>query len=143
MMSDEIKMKEMDKTIGKKNPYGVPEGYFSALEKRLGEIPAQSAGRSVPVRRKAVPYIAAAAALAAVITGGTAILGTMSEHSADGEISTLEMFRMSDLVPVTDPYLIYSSESEEEDDVTDEDIAEYLINSGTTLEYIAYYETGK
>lgn len=131
-----------DKTYTK-SPYKVPKNYFSSLEKRLDAIPS---GESIaPSRRSVIWDIAAATGIAAALFGGFALLRPTSvQGDADG-LSTLEIIRMADLVPVTEPYLIYGAEEneEEKDDLSETDITEYLINSRTTLEYIAYYETVK
>ena len=126
----------------KKPPFKVPEDYFASLEKRLETIPSgESAARP---GRSVFWNVAAAAAIAAVVSGGFALLKPASsgEEDTDG-LSTLEIIRMADLVPVTEPYLIYGSEESEEDDLSETDITEYLITSRATLEYIAYYETVK
>lgn len=133
---------DMTDNTCKKSPFKVPEDYFSSLEKRLEAIP--SGGGAARPGRNVLRNVAAAAAVAAVVSGGFALLRPASsgQEDADG-LSTLEIIRMADLVPVTEPYLIYGSEESEEDDLSETDITEYLITSRATLEYIAYYETVK
>lgn len=129
----------------KKAHFKVPEGYFSSLEKRLDGIPS-SYGSAARSGRSIVWNVAAAAAVAVIAAGGFALLRPASSvpEGTDG-LSALEIIRMADLVPVTEPYLIYGAQEskEKEEDLSETDITEYLISSGTTLEYIAYYETVK
>lgn len=128
---------ELGMTDGKNNrkmPYAVPEGYFTQLVSRLDEIP--YAAKAPSAWDKVKPYIAMAAAFAIIISGGTAVLKkTASPHT---DVSTLEMMQLADLVPVTDPYMIYVKTNPE--DISEKEIAEYLIDSGTSLEHIEYYK---
>lgn len=118
-------------------PYVVPEGYFSELEERLGAIPR----RNVAVSRfdKVKPYVALAAAFLIIVTCGTALLRFTSGQAADSNLSMFDEIALADLIPVTDPYMIYTAK---ENDETQDAFASYLIDSGITLDYI-YYEDNR
>lgn len=116
-------------------PYKVPEGYFGNLQARLSEIPS---GSRVPSRMDVLkPYLAMAAAFALIITAGTAVLRHTAGDSGAEEISALDMIRLADLVPATDPELLYTP-AQAETGISDTDLSDYLINSGVTLDYIEY-----
>ena len=86
------------------------------------------------------PYFALAAAFVAIVVCGTAVLKITSGVSEVEEMSALDKMQMADIVPVTDPYSIYCGLQEE--GITHDDITAYLIDSGTTLEHIEYYDAG-
>ncbi len=116
-------------------PYKVPEGYFGNLQARLSEIPS---GSRAPSRMDVLkPYLALAAAFALIITGGTAVLRYTAGDPGAEEISALDMIRLADLVPATDPDLLFTP-AQAETEVSDSDISEYLINAGVPLDYIEY-----
>ena len=119
-------------------PYVVPEGYFSELEERLGAIPR----RNVAVSRfdKLKPYVALAAAFLIIVTCGTVLLRFTSGQAADSNLSMFDEIALADLIPVTDPYMIYTAK---ENDETQDAFASYLIDSGITLDYIGYYEDNR
>ena len=131
-------MKEM------KNIYNVPEGYFDKLQKRLEAIPSQHPEAVAPVVHASLwmrvrPYVALAACMLMAFFVGNFFLGR-NQVQAPAEIG-LSDYYMADLVPVTNPYAIYDDapmdlyvpESSSEDDVL-----QYLISSGTSVDYIAY-----
>ena len=125
-----------------RNMYNVPEGYFEGLKARLGAIPASHP--SVPVRRHTVwtairPFAALAACLALLLTAG-AIFLDRNTYNEGTNVNIYEQMMYSDMIPDTDPDLIISplSEEEESDDLSDEDIIDYLISSGASAELIAY-----
>ena len=124
------------------NPYRVPENYFPELKARLEAIPQGRAGQSGWSGMK--PYLALAASFLILVTGGTAVLkysGALPESDSE---TSYEKIQMADLLPVTDPYLIYGGYQQDSgEDISGSDIAEYLIDSGTTLEHIEYYEENK
>ena len=122
----------------KNMPYIVPEGYFDRLEDRVRpwERPARR-----PVK-KAVPYIAAAA-VAAVIATGISLMPSGQTESYYPDIEAVYMeYLYSDLIPATDPELLFydegytDSRSEASDAYTvgDDELVDYLIESGATIE---------
>ena len=126
-------MKEMN------NIYKVPDGYFDSLQKRLEAIPSQHKEVrdpvvAVPLWTKVRPYVALAACMLMAFFLGRNSAPVPAEFG-------LQDYYMADLIPVTNPYAIYddapmdlySMESSSEDDVV-----QYLISSGTSVDYIAY-----
>jgi len=131
-------MKEMN------NIYKVPDGYFDSLQKRLEAIPSQHTEVRAPVVAMPLwtrvrPYVALAACMLMAFFIGNFFLGR-NQASAPAEFG-LQDYYMADLIPVTNPYAIYDDapmdlytmESSSEDDVV-----QYLISSGTSVDYIAY-----
>ena len=131
-------MKEMN------NIYKVPDGYFDSLQKRLEAIPSQHTEERAPVVAMPLwarvrPYVALAACMLMAFFIGNFFLGR-NQASAPAEFG-LQDYYMADLIPVTNPYAIYDDapmdlytmESSSEDDVV-----QYLISSGTSVDYIAY-----
>lgn len=131
-------MKEMN------NIYKVPDGYFDSLQKRLEAIPSQHTEERAPVVvmplwTRVRPYVALAACMLMAFFIGNFFLGR-NQASAPAEFG-LQDYYMADLIPVTNPYAIYDDapmdlytmESSSEDDVV-----QYLISSGTSVDYIAY-----
>lgn len=97
-----------------KNTYTTPEGYFEDLQQRLLAIPQEhpaAAPALTPLRRLS-PYLALAAAIAAVVVAGTAVL----RHTA---------------TPVLEAETVQLS---------DDDLVNYLIADGMTLEHIEYVQ---
>ena len=114
----------------KKSDIRVPEGYFENLQERLLE-------RTGPVRRPFVqritPYLAYAAMLALAVVAGTAILrmttAPAGEDLAYGEyMNYLAMSMDSDGA-------VYSFEDQ---DLTRQDLVDYLIDEGISVEQLNY-----
>lgn len=130
-----------------KKPYSVPDGYFRQLEERLMHIPEENAidaGLKGAAWQSCRKYLAAAAVIAAVVVTGL----TMSRNiDSEAEPLSGESLWMSDLVPVTDPYMFYGEgyhdDAEVGSDILTGDLTAYLIDTGTTLEAIEYYENLK
>ena len=123
------------------NIYNVPDGYFEGLKARLERIPAEH-----PVKRdsrmilwtRIRPYAAVAACLALFLAVGSILMDRNTVQSSGDSIYEQVMY--SDLIPDTDPYLILGAPSnvDESYEVSDDDIIDYLISSGTSAELIAY-----
>ena len=124
-------------------PFKVPDGYFADLKERLEAIPAGQESKELAGWQRLKPYVALAASFLVMVTGGTALL--RSTAGSTEEVSSYERFQMADLLPVTDPYLMYDGyePADSSEDISSDDIASYLIDSGTTLEHIEYYEENK
>lgn len=124
------------------NIYGVPEGYFEQLQSRLVNIPAQQEQpvKVVPLFSKVKPYIALAASFVMAFCLGNFILGRSSKPIQD-EI-TFEDICYADLIPVTNPYMIYDDSPyaayEQQETPSEDDILEYLVSTGASVDYIAY-----
>lgn len=128
----------MDKN---KHMYSVPEGYFGDLQERLMRIPsAQPVQETVSAPRAASgkllkfrPYLALAASFVAAFIIGNAILRSTAPKSA--EDYTYEQY-----IAMTSPASIYDmaygedSGYDNQDDVTNEDIVNYLIASDCSTE---------
>jgi hypothetical protein len=119
----------------RKNDILVPDGYFEDLQGRLSGIPAAHAAAAAPhgVRRFA-PYAAIAASMLLAVTVGNWILRRTAVRDVQGDY---ESMLIAEALGTTqaDYYLL------EEDGVgflSDEDIVNYLIESGTTVEQINY-----
>ena len=128
-----------------KNTFNVPEGYFDQLQKRLEAIPSehplvQTPVVTVPFWNRVRPYVALAACMLMAFAVGNFFLGR-NHIPADAEYAYQDYYYMAELIPVTNPYVIYDDapmdlytpESSSEDDVV-----EYLLSSGTSVDYIAY-----
>ena len=127
--------KEIFDNIGKVS-MSVPEGYFNDLKDRLNAIPA---GRTVEpsVWMRMRPIAAMAAAFAAILLVGNAILRN-SIPGNNMEDMTLTEANYADMISLTHPEAVYQLMEYEHEDLSDEDIINYLIESGTEMEYLAY-----
>ena len=127
-----------------KNMYNVPEGYFDKLQKRLEAIPSQHSeiiapAPVVPLWDKVRPYAALAACMLLAFFVGNFFLGK-NQVPASTEFG-LQDYYMADLIPVTNPYAIYDDAPMElyaPESSSEDDVLEYLISSGTSVDYIAY-----
>ena len=127
-----------------KNTFNVPEGYFDQLQKRLEAIPSQQTevvrpAVTVPLWTRVRPYVALAACMLMAFVIGDFFLGRNSAP-APAEFG-LEDYYMADLVPVTNPYAIYDDAPMDlytPESSSEEDVVQYLISSGTSVDYIAY-----
>ena len=126
----------------RKNNIITPEGYFEDLQARLSEIPARKQQVS-PVRRIA-PYFAYAASLVVAVMLGNALLRkTASPVEDDG------WTYVSYLADALDPdgAALFDEtgwDGEEESSLSEEDIINYLIADGISVEHLNYvsYEEG-
>ena len=123
------------------NIYKVPEGYFEQLQSRLETIPAQQERQSEVVSPwgRVRPYLALAACFVMIVFVGNYVLSS-SFKSADDSIS-FEDICYADLIPVTNPYIIYDDSPytyAAQETASEDDIVEYLISSGASVDYIAY-----
>lgn len=125
-------------TLGKEQ-FRVPEGYFTSLKERLNTIP-DAAGSPVCIpalrlRDRLLPYVALAACFAFLLVVGNALLRrTAGQNSLNAD--PLYDAMLADLIPVTNPYAVFF-EAEEGETLSEEEIMDYLIQSGTTPEMLA------
>ena len=125
----------------KQNPHITPEGYFEDLKSRLNCIPQQQ--ERVTTWQKVRPHLAMAAAFIAIVTAGTAILKSSSKTPLD-YYDDADGYEIAQLMQTSSPDLFayYEEEfTEESADYTEEDIINYLIDSGLTVESIESDET--
>ena len=112
---------------------------------RLSEIPAQPA-RVSPVRRLA-PYAAIAASFLVAVMLGNFILGRTASPSADDDTWTYVSYLADALDPdgaaLVDMYDEWDG-LEEEEGLSAEDIVNYLVADGISVEHLNYlsYEEG-
>lgn len=123
--------KDILKTPGlKDNPFSVPEGYFTTFKTEM-HVP-EKPGKSLDWRKLGTG-IAVAASFALLVTAGLQTLRTDSQE----EFDSIDLMVFSDMSTESyyDLMAIY-----EEEELTEEDIIEYLIHSETSLENIESYE---
>ena len=115
----------------KDNYYSVPEGYFKDLNARLMAIPSSA-------RERAVPYMSLVASFALLVIVGTAVLQRSSRTLSTDEAEYFEYAYT--MIPRTEPYSIYDSSLAESlsPEMTDEDVINYLIESGVSVNELEY-----
>ena len=124
-------------SLGKED-FRVPEGYFTSLKERLNTIP-DAAGSPVYIpalrlRDRLLPYVALAACFAfLIVIGNTVLRRTTSRNTQDTD--PLYAAMLADLIPVTNPYAVFY-EAEQGETLSEEEIVDYLIVSGTTPEML-------
>ena len=121
-------------TLNEKHGYRVPDGYFEALEGRLAAIP--DTVSSAPTRwQRWRPALALAASFAVLVSAGTALLRRTARSSSPD--SWYEAMVVEDILPLTaeTPYLLTDNHERQ---LTAEELAQYLIESGASLDQIAY-----
>jgi len=109
----------------------VPDGYFDSLKDRLNDIPA--AGRKFSF----TPYLSLAASFVVLFIAGSLLLNlTAGRTEIDDEQAFQETF-VAEIIPVTEQYetMMLLSDAEEEE-ISEDDIINYLIESGTSMEAI-------
>ena len=130
--------------MSKRNDIITPEGYFENLQGRLSEIPARPA-RVSTVRRLA-PYVAVAASFLVMVMIGNFVLGRTAAPAED-DTWTYVSYLADALDPdggvpldMADYYLM----DEESEGLSAEDIMNYLVADGISVEHLAYlsYEEG-
>ena len=130
--------------MSKRNDIITPEGYFENLQGKLSEIPARPA-RVSTVRRLA-PYVAVAASFLVIVMIGNFVLGRTASPAED-DTWTYVSYLADALDPdggvpmdMADYYLA----DEESEGLSAEDIMNYLLADGISVEHLAYlsYEEG-
>ena len=118
---------------GGKKAFNVPEGYFEGLKARLGDIPEQ--GMTLSLTQRLKPYLALAACFATLLIAGNAALKGTTGGAAGDEYSEIAYAYLSQTIQAEE-YL--QSDFAERDTITDEDVINYLIDSGASAELIEY-----
>ena len=130
--------------MSKRNDITTPEGYFENLQHRLSEIPARPV-RVSPVHRLA-PYAAIAASFLVAVLLGNSILRHTAPAPAEDDTWTYVSYLADALDPDGAAMMdIYGYEEEEEPQgLSAEDIVNYLLADGITVEHLNYlsYEEG-
>lgn len=122
----------------KKSPFTVPEGYFENFAGKMRPWET-SAGQKGPVARR-VFRVCAVASAAAVLAAGV-LLSPELVRDEDSDMEDFYFgFLYSDLVSEADPELLFipgaglQEDAESDSGITEDDIVEYLITSGTSIE---------
>ena len=132
--------------MSKRNDITTPEGYFGDLQARLLEIPARQQPARVSTVHRLAPYVAIAASFLAVVLMGNAILNRTAAPAEDDTwayVSYLaEAIDPDGAVPID--MAGYYLDDEETEGLSAEDIMNYLLADGITVEHLAYlsYEEG-
>lgn len=114
-----------------KAAFKVPEGYFEELGARLDAIPAL--GRTVSPMQRMKPYLALAACFLGMLLVGNAILSNTADKRSANDL--YNEFAYARLIQAAE-YL--HADGTEQDTISDEDVVNYLIDSGTSAELIEY-----
>ena len=130
--------------MSKRNDIFTPEGYFENLQSRLSEIPAARPARVSTVHRLA-PYVAIAASFLVIVMIGNFVLGRTAAPAEDDTwtyVSYLADALDPDGATLYDTYDYWDEEGQ--DGLSAEDIVEYLLADGISVEHLAYlsYEEG-
>lgn len=114
----------------KVNPYSVPEGYFPSLKEnmRLARRP-----ESTATWKKTGIIISVAASVAIMILAG---VGLMLRQNPAEYYDDIDLLVFSDL----SEHIYLDAQSMSMEDLTDEDIIEYLIYTGVPVESIGSNE---
>ncbi|MCQ2146403.1 MAG: hypothetical protein MJZ16_02695 [Bacteroidales bacterium] len=131
-----------------RNCYSVPEGYFEDLQKRLSAIATpeideiEAVAEEIPVSSwgKLKPYFALAAIFVFGLVAGTFFLNRTVGMNPNEDL-VYEQFYCADMLPVTyDLYSIGELMSYDEPEFpTDEEVIEFMIESGASLEMLVNY----
>ena len=114
----------------RKQPYGVPEGYFDSFKAEMsGKLPQAATGPW----KKSMPYVAAAASLALLVSAGTIALG---KFQSEDTLSQEDYILFSDNLISIDIYEEPSTYQTADAELLDEEIIEYLIYTGVSPEII-------
>ena len=125
--------------MSKRNDITTPEGYFENLQQRLSEIPARPV-RVSPVHRLA-PYAAIAASFLVAVLLGNSILRHTAPAPAEDDTWTYVSYLADALDPdgaVPMDMAGYYIDDEESEGLSAEDIMNYLLADGISVEHLAY-----
>jgi hypothetical protein len=120
----------------KKMPYSIPEGYFEKMKAEARKC-AEPAPVHISIWTRLAPYAGIAAMFLFILTLGKLFVGQKAADTAGTlteDISTYEDYLVFSDIPD-----VYLNEPETEaEGIADEDIIEYLIYIGATIEDIEY-----
>ena len=125
--------------MSKRNDISTPEGYFGDLQMRLSEIPARPV-RVSTVHRLA-PYVAIAASFLVAVMLGNAILRTSAPAAAEDDTWAYVSYLADALDPdgaVPMDMAGYYIGDEESEGLSAEDIMNYLLADGISVEHLNY-----
>lgn len=123
----------------RKSDISTPEGYFQDLQERLSAIPGkQAASKPSTVIRRFTPYLAYAASLAILVAVGNFVLRKTTAPAVQ-EDPYWEYYAYLSGALDPDGYFEYT----EAEDLSEEDIINYLLASNVSLDQLAMsYEEG-
>lgn len=120
----------------KKMPYSIPEGYFEKMKAEARKC-TEPAPVHISIWTRLAPYAGIAAMFLFILTLGKLFVGQKAADTAGTlteDISTYEDYLVFSDIPD-----VYLNEPETEaEGIVDEDIIEYLIYIGATIEDIEY-----
>lgn len=120
----------------KKMPYSIPEGYFEKMKAEARKC-TEPAPVHISIWTRLAPYAGIAAMFLFILTLGKLFVGQKAADTAGTlteDISTYEDYLVFSDIPD-----VYLNEPETEaEGIADEDIIEYLIYIGATVEDIEY-----
>ena len=133
--------------MSRKNDISTLEGYFENLQMRLSEIPARQQPARVGTVHRLTPYLAIAASFLAVVLLGNAILNRTAPASAEDDTWAYVSYLADALDPdggVPMDMADYYMTDEDSDGLSAEDIVNYLVADGISVEHLNYlcYEEG-
>lgn len=114
----------------RKEAFDVPDGYFEGLKTRLGRITGQKAVPG-PVQRM-MPYLALAACFVSLLVVGNIVLRNTASGSEEELYDKYYYISMLQ----ADEYL--HQDTLRHDTISEEDVINYLIDSGAPSEMIEY-----
>lgn len=122
------------------NMYKVPEGYFEGLKSRLSAIPASETVLAAknPLWEMAAPIVALAASFAILLVGGTWVLRHTTPEDKSDEADFMKY--AYSMIPHTEPYSACDASLAESlgFSVSQDDIIDYLIETGVSMDLIGY-----
>ena len=130
--------------MSRRNDISTPEGYFENLQARLLEIPSReevtlSSESNVRGFRRLAPYVAIAASfLVAVMIGNFVLRQTTVPADPEEDTWSYVSYLASALDPDGAVPMDMADYYIEEDGLSPEDIVEYLIADGISVEQLAY-----
>ncbi len=119
-----------ERTDLKKMPYTLPDGYFDEFRAQMKPY------RTHSPRKRALPYISAAASIALLLAAGL----LLSQRNSPADEFTHEDFLVFSDSMITTEYYEYTSEQYADAEMANDDIIDYLIYSGITAEEIEHYK---
>ena len=114
----------------KDRPFGIPEGYFETFRE---EMTAKAAKPQISLWNRSVPYMAAAASLALILTVGSFV---KNSFGSSNDFTDEDYILFSNSFISTAEYDSSESYQFAEAELMDEDIIEYLIYLGVSPESI-------
>ena len=132
--------------MSKRTDISTPEGYFDSLQSRLSDIPRREAERASAAPkgiRRLAPYAAFAASIAVAVMLGNFILRQTAVPQEDDGWTYLSY--LSQALDPDGAALVDEAAWDEEDSIlSQDDIINYLLADGITVEHLNYvnYEEG-